>query len=94
MHTAEDNQLTIVVDEHFSQLVRSHVTFTVSKLLLTFWYTEKVHILNQKEMFRQCSLVTLLIKKVSKQFGVPIGVVCSTLIQFALIRKITLNNVK
>ncbi len=38
MHTAEDNQLTIliVVDEHFSQLVKWPVTFPVSKLSLTF----------------------------------------------------------
>ena len=36
MHTAEDNQVTIAVNEHFSQLVKLQVTFAVSKLLLTF----------------------------------------------------------
>ncbi len=36
MHTAEDNQVTIAVHEHFSQLVKLQVTYAVSKLLLTF----------------------------------------------------------
>ncbi len=39
MHTAEDNQLTIVVYEHFSQLVKWPVTYA-SGLLNSFFPKE------------------------------------------------------
>ena len=52
MHTAEDNQVTIAVHEHFSQLVKLQVTFAVSKLLLTFWST--VH---GKSLFQPISII-------------------------------------
>ncbi len=52
MHTAEDNQLTIVVHEYFSQPVNLWVILAVSKLLLTFWSTvmKFVGILSRKHL--------------------------------------------
>ncbi len=54
MHTSEDNPLTIVVHEHYSQLVKLLATFPVSKLLLTFQSTvyENLQVINT-DIFEQ-----------------------------------------